>query len=157
MRVERIQPELRQTEGTVSTSAKEEEKVLEPFMAPLSRAAEEEKVLEQFMTPLSSTEGEKVLESFMTPFSRSSQEAKRGKQEPFLLEKLKDKLQQLNKTVEIFDKKLHFQIHEETDRIMVQIIETATEEVIGEIPPERVLDLVARIEEMIGIIVDQKV
>jgi flagellar protein FlaG len=142
MRVERIQPELRQTEGPVSINPKEQEKVLEPFMMPLSLAKED-----------------KVLEPFMTPLSRSAQESKmeKGKLEPFLLEKLEDKTKQLNKTVEIFDKKLHFEIHEETDRIMVQIIETETEEVVGEIPPEKVLDLVARIEEMIGLMVDKKV
>ena len=40
---------------------------------------------------------------------------------------------------------------------MVQVIEKATDEVISEIPPEKILDLVARIEEMIGLIVDQRV
>ena len=156
MRVERIQPDMRLTEGTASASSKEEKKVLEQFMTPLSRSAEKE----QEMTSLShSAEEKKVLEQFMTPLSRSTQEAKmvKNKPETFLQGKLEDKIEQLNKTVEIFDKKLHFQIHEETDRIMVQIIETETDEVIGEIPPERVLDLVARIEEMIGLMVDKKV
>ena len=126
MRVERIQPDMRLTEGTASASSKEEKKVLEQFMTPLSRSTQETKMV-------------------------------KNKPETFLQVKLEDKIEQLNKTVEIFDKKLHFQIHEETDRIMVQIIETETDEVIGEIPPERVLDLVARIEEMIGLMVDKKV
>ena len=74
-----------------------------------------------------------------------------------MLEKLEEKVNQLNETVEIFNKRIHFQIHEETERIMVQVIEKATEEIISEIPPEKVLDLVARIEEMIGLIVDKRV
>ncbi|HBK67556.1 MAG TPA: flagellar biosynthesis protein FlaG, partial [Firmicutes bacterium] len=40
---------------------------------------------------------------------------------------------------------------------MVQVIEANTEEIITEIPPEKILDLVARIEEMIGLMVDKKV
>jgi flagellar protein FlaG len=128
MRVERIQPELRQTEGTVvkNSSPNEQGKLLEPFLMPLSR------------------------------FVQKPKEA--GKeQEEHLFERLEEKLKQLNETVEIFHKKIHFQIHEKTNRIMVQVIEKATDEVISEIPPEKILDLVARIEEMIGIIVDQKV
>ncbi|HBT18031.1 MAG TPA: hypothetical protein DEB05_13885 [Firmicutes bacterium] len=128
MRVERIQPELRQTEGTVSAiTPREQGKVLEPFMTPLSRAAQEEK------------------------------NAAKNKWDSYLAGKLEDKVEQLNKTVEIFDKRIHFQIHEETNRIMVQVIEANTEEIITEIPPEKILDLVARIEEMIGLMVDKKV
>ena len=128
MRVERIQPELRQTEGAVSSSSSaEQKKVLKPFMTPLSHSTEEEK------------------------------KKAKDRQDVNFLEKLEDKVEQLNKTVEIFDKRLHFQIHEETNRIMVQVIEASTEEVLSEIPPERVLDLVARIEEMIGLVVDKKV
>lgn len=107
---------------------------------------------------ITSTEQGKVLEPFMTPISRVAQEEEnKTKQDPNLAEKLEDKVEQLNKTVEIFDRRIHFQIHEETNRIMVQVVEVETEEVLTEIPPEKILDLVARIEEMIGLIVDKKV
>jgi flagellar protein FlaG len=140
MRVERIQPDLRQTEGTVvsNQTSREQEKVLEPFMKPLK---EEGKVLEQFLTPL----------------SRAAQERDDEQNKSDIIKRLEEKVLQLNETVEIFDKKIHFQIHDETERIMVQVIEKATDEVISEIPPEKVLDLVARIEEMIGLIVDKRV
>lgn len=129
MRVERIQPDVKQTEGAVpvGSSSEEQGKALKPFMTPLTQATQEEEV-----------------------------KAKK-KLTPDLAEKLEDKVDQLNKTVEVFDKRIHFQIHEATNRIMVQIIETTSEEVIKEIPPEKILDLVARIEEMIGLLVDEKV
>lgn len=128
MRVERIQPDLRPTEGTAISNHNQKEpgKLLEPFLTPLSRSAQEVK-------------------------------EERKKTEPYLQEKLEEKIEQLNETVEIFDKQIHFQIHEATNRIMVQVIEKETEEVISEIPPEKILDLVARIEEMIGLIMDKKV
>ncbi|NLY90583.1 MAG: flagellar protein FlaG [Firmicutes bacterium] len=142
MRVERIQPDLRQTEGTAISkySAQEQKKLLEPFMKPLK-------------------EENKLLDPFMTPLSQAAQEAKEDqkKGKAYLIEKLEEKVKQLNETVEIFDKRIHFEIHEETERIMVQVIEKETEEIISEIPPEKILDLVARIEEMIGLIIDKKV
>lgn len=131
MRVERIQPELRQAEGSVFKQHSIQNK----------------------------NEQDKLLEPFLTPFTRSAQQAKEGEQEreSSFLERLEEKVNQLNETVEIFHKRIHFQIHEETERIMVQVIEKATDEVISEIPPEKVLDLVARIEEMIGLLVDERV
>ena len=40
---------------------------------------------------------------------------------------------------------------------MVQVIDVNTEEVIKELPPEEMLDLKARIHEMVGILIDEKV
>lgn len=71
-------------------------------------------------------------------------------------EKLIPALEKLNKTAPIFDFRFHFLVHEETKRIMVQIIDQETGEVLNEIPPEKVLDLVARIQELVGLLVDER-
>jgi len=52
---------------------------------------------------------------------------------------------------------LNFTRHEETGRTMVRITNRDTDEVIREIPTKQVLDLAAKIEEMVGIIFDEKV
>ncbi|VFQ44724.1 flagellar protein FlaG [Desulfoluna butyratoxydans] len=52
---------------------------------------------------------------------------------------------------------LNFTRHDETGRTMVRITNRDTEEVIREIPAKQVLDLAAKIEEMVGIIFDEKV
>lgn len=49
-----------------------------------------------------------------------------------------------------------FEVHEGTGRLMVNLINTKTKEVIKEIPPEKILDLVANIWESIGILVDER-
>lgn len=49
-----------------------------------------------------------------------------------------------------------FEIHEGTGRVMVNLVDTKTKEVIKEIPPEKILDLVANIWERIGILVDER-
>jgi len=62
-----------------------------------------------------------------------------------------------NKSVRSFDRRLEFSIHEKTKEIMVKVIDTNTDEVIREIPREKILDMVAKMWEMAGILVDEKV
>ena len=53
-------------------------------------------------------------------------------------------------------RRLRFRVHEATGRIWVQVIDQQTNEVVREIPPERYLDLVARIWELVGLLVDER-
>jgi flagellar protein FlaG len=39
---------------------------------------------------------------------------------------------------------------------MVKVIDAETDEIIREIPPEKILDMVAMMWEMVGIIVDER-
>jgi flagellar protein FlaG len=50
-----------------------------------------------------------------------------------------------------------FAIHDKTKQIMVKVIDKDTGEIIREIPPEKTLDMVAKMWELAGIIVDKKV
>ena len=47
-------------------------------------------------------------------------------------------------------------IHKKTKQIMVKIIDTNTQEVIKEVPPEKILDMVASMMERAGLIVDRR-
>jgi flagellar protein FlaG len=51
---------------------------------------------------------------------------------------------------------LEFSIHTKTNRIMVKVLEKDTGRVIREIPPEKTMDMVAKLWEMAGIIVDER-
>ncbi|SKA86290.1 flagellar protein FlaG [Caloramator quimbayensis] len=51
---------------------------------------------------------------------------------------------------------LQFRIHDATKEVMVKIINDETGEVLKEIPPEKMLDMVAKLWEIAGIIVDEK-
>ncbi|HHT43017.1 MAG TPA: flagellar protein FlaG [Firmicutes bacterium] len=62
----------------------------------------------------------------------------------------------INKSMEYANRALRFSIHEDTQRIMVKVVDVQNDEVIKEIPPEEVLDTVARIREMIGLLVDKR-
>ena len=52
---------------------------------------------------------------------------------------------------------LQFRIHEKTNEVMVKIIDDETGDVLKEIPPEKMLDFVAKLWEIAGILVDKKV
>ena len=52
---------------------------------------------------------------------------------------------------------LNFSKHNSTGRTMVKVMDRDTNELIREIPAEKVLDMAAKVEEMVGLIFDQKV
>lgn len=53
--------------------------------------------------------------------------------------------------------RFEFSIHDVTKRVMVKIYDRASDELISEVPPEKLLDLLAGIWEQAGLIVDEKV
>lgn len=52
---------------------------------------------------------------------------------------------------------LEVSIHEKTHDIMVKVLNKDTGELIREIPPEKTLDLVAKMMEIAGILIDEKI
>lgn len=65
-------------------------------------------------------------------------------------------IEKANKAISGGMRKFEFSIHERTKEIMVKVIDSETDKVIREIPPEKILDLVATIWEMVGILVDER-
>jgi flagellar protein FlaG len=51
---------------------------------------------------------------------------------------------------------LQFTVHEKTNMIAVKVLDADTGEVIREIPPEKTLDFVAKLWEMAGILIDER-
>ncbi|HHY78507.1 MAG TPA: flagellar protein FlaG, partial [Clostridiales bacterium] len=52
--------------------------------------------------------------------------------------------------------RFEYSIHEATKQIMVKVIDKETDEVIREIPPEKILNMVAKMWEIAGLIVDER-
>lgn len=65
-------------------------------------------------------------------------------------------IEHANKQIKLFDRKLEFSIHEKTKEIMVKVIDTKNDQVIREIPSEKILDMVVKLCEMAGLFVDEK-
>lgn len=69
--------------------------------------------------------------------------------------------EKVRKAVETLNKRLAnseavFGIHEDTNRVTIKIVDKNTKEVIKELPPEKTLDMIARVWEMAGILVDER-
>jgi len=67
----------------------------------------------------------------------------------------------IEKAVEEINKKAHnseaiFGVHEETNRVTIKIVDKETKEIIKEFPPEKTLDMIAKVWEMAGLFVDEK-
>jgi len=86
----------------------------------------------------------------------SLQEQNEYKQEE-LEEDVKKSVDDINDIVKKIKEDLAFELHDETERMMVKVIDRKTQEVIKELPPEEMLDLTARIHEMVGLLIDEKV
>lgn len=60
------------------------------------------------------------------------------------------------KSIQGPETRLDFSVHEQTKRIMVKVINSQSGEIIREIPQEKHLDLLAKLWQMAGILVDER-
>lgn len=65
-------------------------------------------------------------------------------------------IEKANKAITGATCRFEYSIHEGTKEIMVKVINKDTQEVIREIPPEKILDMVAKMWELVGILVDER-
>ncbi len=65
-------------------------------------------------------------------------------------------IEKANKHIRTYDRRLEFSIHDSTKQIMVKVINTEDDTIIREIPSEKVLDMVAHLWEVAGILVDEQ-
>lgn len=68
---------------------------------------------------------------------------------------------QIKKAVEDMNRQMKdsvavFGIHEKTNRVIIKIVDKNTDKVIKEFPPEETLDMIAKVWEIAGILVDEK-
>lgn len=67
----------------------------------------------------------------------------------------KQAVDKMNKTMETYNTEIRFQLHEKSGEYMVKLINTKDNSVIREIPPEKVLNMVAYFKELVGIVIDK--
>ncbi|MDE7060457.1 MAG: flagellar protein FlaG, partial [Lachnospiraceae bacterium] len=73
--------------------------------------------------------------------------------------RVKDAVNQANNKLKLKQKhmstKCEFSYHEPTGRISIKVMDKETDEVIREIPPEETLEMVEKMWELAGLIVDE--
>jgi len=71
-------------------------------------------------------------------------------------EEIKTAITHANRRAHFGNTSAQFSYHEKTKRISVKILDKDTNEVIREIPPEETLDMIAKMYELAGIMIDEK-
>ncbi len=69
-------------------------------------------------------------------------------------DKIKKAIESLNKNLRNTECK--FGVHDETNRVVIRIVDKETKEVIKELPPEKTLEMISKVWELAGIMVDEK-
>jgi len=70
--------------------------------------------------------------------------------------KMKDAIDKVNAKIVPSKTRCEFSYHEDTKRVSIKVIDQNTEEVIREIPPEETLDMLSKMWELAGILVDER-
>ncbi|TWH45238.1 flagellar protein FlaG [Sporomusa sp. KB1] len=72
-------------------------------------------------------------------------------------EKLENITDGLNDFMQYLNTNLKFVLHQKTDRLIVQIVDIKSQKVLKEAPPREILDVVAKIHDLVGALIDQKI
>ena len=127
-------------QGSAAASTKTLDAAVQPeasTQAGLSQTADKKPTVQNFFT-------EKDQEDKDLP---EEKDAKQGTQ-------LKKAVNDLNKQMK--NSEAIFGIHDKTNRVTIKIIDKTTKEVMKEYPPEETLDMIAKVWEIAGILVDEK-
>lgn len=65
-------------------------------------------------------------------------------------------IEKANRAIEGSQKKFEYKRNEHTGDIIVKVLDADTNEVIREIPPEKIVEMIDKLQELLGIIVDEK-
>jgi flagellar protein FlaG len=114
--------------------------------APVSKAPETQE--RQRLEPLSKPAAEK----FFNDMSRISSDRGDNSSAVKFLEKT---IKRANERLVGIPSHMELSVHEGTREIMIKIVNTEKNEIIKEIPPERTLDAIAKMWELVGLFVDE--
>ncbi len=72
-------------------------------------------------------------------------------------EEVQQATEKLNRLMGLVERRLKFEIHDESNRVMVKIIDEKSGEILREVPPKKVLDMLSSFADYVGLLVDKKV
>ena len=120
------------------------------------------------LNPLVSTKGGtgkvgEVYRSYAPPAPKEVKDVKEkpktdvAEQKPVDEKKLKDGIENLNHSLQTFNLKVSFSKDEPTGRTVIRVRNSESDEIIREIPSETFLKIAAKLSELMGLLVDQKI
>ena len=99
----------------------------------------------------------KVTEDIQEARKEQTEEEKKDTEQPSVSiqsnETLKRAVNEINQRT---DTEAVFGFHDATNRVTIKIVDKKSKEVVREYPPEETLDMIAKVWELAGILVDEK-
>lgn len=80
----------------------------------------------------------------------------RSEQEHKTEEILRKVNERINELVQSFQRHLHFEVHDKTGIMFVRVTDAKEGKILRELPMKEVLDTLARIQEAVGLFMDNK-
>jgi flagellar protein FlaG len=104
---------------------------------------------------------EKIAQNTSAMDTKETGDSDGGSQNQTAQDNAAQRKDQIKKAVDEINKKANnseaiFGIHEATNRVTIKLVDKETKEVIKELPPEKTLDMIAKVWEMAGLLVDEK-
>lgn len=84
------------------------------------------------------------------------QKISENKQEVIDNELLQRSVDQANKSLEQHNRYIERKVHDVTKTVMYTLKDSQTEEVIAEFPPEKLQDMIAKMWELAGLVIDER-
>lgn len=92
------------------------------------------------------------------PKAKSAEKAEEAYLDPEKERELMAKsVEQANSTLKNFDRVIERSVHEVTGVVMYTIKDSKTKEVIAEYPPKKIQDMIAKMWELAGLVVDKRI
>lgn len=66
-------------------------------------------------------------------------------------------IKRANSQIATYNRRFEYSIHEKTKQVMIKVLDSITDEVIKELPPEKIQDIVGGLWEVAGLIIDKKI
>lgn len=70
---------------------------------------------------------------------------------------LRKQTDKLNQVMDLFNYSIRFTLDDESKRMVVKVVNSETDEIIRQIPPKEMLQLMHRLDQVVGVILDEKV
>lgn len=91
-----------------------------------------------------------------TQMGKNNKESSEQQSNDVSAERIKQAINNVNNKMKHTKTKCEFSYHEPTKRVSIKVIDKDTEEVIREIPPEETLEMIEKMWEISGMIVDAR-
>lgn len=121
-----------------------------------SKAAEEPVKKAASSAPASVMNAAVSVEAKGAATAKGAAAAEKQKEDETVSSKIKDAVDKVNKKIVPSKTRCEFSYHEDTNRISIKVIDQVTEETIKEIPAEETLDMLSKIWELAGLLVDER-